>query len=322
VADAGQLAVVTGGTGAVGRAVVERLVREGMRVRVCARRAAAALPAGVEMTIADVTRRADMDRALGGADVVFHLAAKLHINAPAASLEAEYRSVNVVGTQNVIEAARRAGTSRVVVFSTISVYGPSSGGEVFTEASPARPGSLYARTKHEAELVALEAGALASVLRLAAVYGPTIKGNYATLARAVRSGWFLPVGRGANRRTLVFDADVAGAALLAARDPRAAGRIYNVTDGAIHTFADVLAAIREAAGRRGSRLHLPVAPVRVAGRALDGALALAGREPRVGPMLDKLLEDVAVDGRLMQDALGFRPSYDLARGWRAALGRP
>ena len=67
------------------------------------------------------------------------------------------------------------------------------------------------------------------MLRLGAVYGSRIKGNYERLVRSLVRGRFIPVGYGANRRTLVYDKDVARAAVLAAIHDAAAGKIYNVS---------------------------------------------------------------------------------------------
>ena len=57
---------------------------------------------------------------------------------------------------------------------------------------------------------------------------------------ALLSGWFVPVGPGLNRRTLVYDKDVAAAAILAVEHPAAGGRVYNVTDGHVHRFCEII----------------------------------------------------------------------------------
>ena len=59
----------------------------------------------------------------------------------------------------------------------------------------------------------------------------------------LRDTRFVPVGDGRNRRTLVYDKDVAKATVLAMEHPAAAGRIYNVTDGNFHTLNEIILAI-------------------------------------------------------------------------------
>jgi len=130
-------------------------------------------------------------------DAVIHMVALLHIVNPPPELREKYERVNIGGTATVVEAAIKAGVKRVVLFSTIAVYGPSDG-RVLNEMSPTHPDTFYAQTKRAAEQIVLNArGAdgqpLGTVLRLGAVYGPRIKGNYARLTRALAVGLqFLP----------------------------------------------------------------------------------------------------------------------------------
>jgi UDP-glucose 4-epimerase len=253
------------------------------------------------------------------------LAAKTHVNDPSPALWDEYKRVNIGGTRCIVEAGRAFGARRVVLFSTISVYGPTRPGEIFDEASPLQPQTVYAKTKVEAEQVALSVNnasgeALSVVLRLAAVYGPRIKGNYARLVSSLRRGWFVPVGRGNNRRTLVNVEDVATAALLGAEHEEAGGRVYNVTDGEFHRFKDIIAAISIAQGRRPPHWHLPIGPVKSVVSLLERMYVRAGKQPAVSrDLIDKILEDVAVSGDKIQRDLGFHPQIDLLTGWKQTI---
>ena len=119
-------------------------------------------------------------------------------------LKQEYERINVEGTRRLVRAARRAGCSRMIFFSTINVYGSTPPGQIFDEDAPLRPADDYAASKACGEEIVLS-GIDAVVLRLAAVYGPRMKGNYRRMAGALRRRLFFPVGRGENRRTLVFD---------------------------------------------------------------------------------------------------------------------
>lgn len=317
--------LVTGGTGALGPALVERLLREGHRVRVLSR---GLLPpswpeGAVDVRQGDVTDRATVARSVEGAHWVFHLAGRLHLPRPAAEPAEAYERVNVEGTRVAAEEAAAAGVARFVFFSTIAVYG-ATGLEGADEDTPPRPDSLYARTKLRGEeavrTVAATLGLRTSILRLAAVYGRHLKGNYAWLAKAVASGWFIPVGPGMNRRTLVHEADVAEAALLVARSPRAAGRLYNVSDGGVHRLRDVVEAMSRALGRRPTRLRVPLRPARALAGLADIGFALLGHGPRLSPLLDKYTEDVAVRAERIVRDMGFHPRFDLESGWRDVLG--
>jgi nucleoside-diphosphate-sugar epimerase len=217
----------------------------------------------------------------------------------------------------VIDAARINAVSRVVFLSTIGVYDYTSQ-PVLDEDSPTRPSTFYGETKLAAERIVLGAragdgGPLSTVLRSAAVYGPRVKGNYLRLLRALARHRFVPIGPGDNLRTLVFEDDLASATALAAQHPAAAGRIYNVSDGKLHALRDVIHAICLALGRPTPRLHIPIAPV---GAVLRAASLFDRRLPA---MLDKYLEEVAVNASRVQAELGFRPRADLFAGWTATV---
>jgi UDP-glucose 4-epimerase len=129
------------------------------------------------------------------------------------------------------------------------------------------PDTFYARTKLSAEQIVLNVrGAdgqpLGTVLRLGAVYGSRVKGNYERLTRALARHRFIPTGDGLNRRTLVYDKDVGRAAALTVSHPAAAGRVFNVTDGTFPTLNEIIKSICSALGRKPPRLSLPVGATR------------------------------------------------------------
>jgi UDP-glucose 4-epimerase len=311
--------LVTGATGVVGPILVRRLLQEGYQVRAWLHQTRMDLPETVQVYRGDIADRNILRAAVHDVQIVFHLAAKLHVNNPAQSLKADYERVNVYGTRRLAEAAQTAGVQRFVFFSTIKVYGCSQSSEVLDEHSPLQPDSWYAETKARAETLCLSA-VPATILRLAAVYGPHMKGNYLRLARALRKGWFVPIGTGSNRRTLVYEEDVATAALLAARHPAALGQIYNVSDGEIHTLDDIIRTICRALGRPVPRLRIPAHLVRMSAGLAEDILGRWGNpSPISRALVDKLLEDIAVSSIRLQQELGFCPSFTMEEGWKQTV---
>ena len=191
----------------------------------------------------------------------------------------------------------------------------SSGRTLLDESSPTTPDTFYGETKLAAERVALDCACrgwrpLATVLRSAAVYGPRVKGNYLRLVRALARHRFVPIGPGDNLRTLVFEDDLAAATALAATHPAAEPdeSTTSRTDSRIRSarslrrFAPRSAVVRP-------RWHAPVgAGSRRPSRSRRSSI---GGCPR---MLDKYLEEVAVDGSRIQRELGFRPTTE-PDGW-------
>jgi nucleoside-diphosphate-sugar epimerase len=318
--------LLTGATGAIGPRVVASLFEAGYRIRTLSLDSPprGLWPEGIDERIGDVTDPGVVQSAMKGIDAVIHLAALLHIVNPPPELQREYERINVGGTATVVGAAQSAGVGRLVFFSSIAVYG-NSAGKVLTEDSPPHPDSFYAQTKLDAERIVLEAKRkdgqpLGTVLRLGAVYGSRIKGNYRRLLLALARGCFVPIGPGINRRSLVYDKDVARAALLAVRHPDVAGRIFNVTDGQFHTINGIIETLCHALGRRPPRRLLPAGPVRrLAGVLEDGARFCGLKSPFMRATVDKYTEDVAVDGRCFCTVTGFVPGYDLASGWRETV---
>lgn len=318
--------LVTGATGAVGPRIVMKLLRTGYRVKTLSRHAPKPddFPPEVEVILGDVTDIDTARDAVTGVDWIIHLAAILHINNPSQEIQHIFEKVNVQGTANLVNAALEAGVQRLVLLSTVSVYG-DSGGKVLDERSPTQTNTMYGRTKLKAEKIVLEAKRsdgehLGTVLRSGAVYGPRIKGNYARLVRALAKYWFIPVGAGKNRRTLVYDRDLAKAVLLVMTHADAAGKIYNVSDGEYHRLNEIIRAISHALGRGKPFLTIPLWMMKLIVNTLEIVTkAVPYKFPIGRSTLDKYLEDSAISSDRIQQELDYHPDYDLKTGWEETI---
>lgn len=154
--------VLTGATGFIGTAVLNRLASEEAAVRALTRRELR-LPPDVEQVRADLTRPESLTGACSGADVLVHAAPFV------GSDEQPCVQVNDLGTEALMEEAARAGVGRIVQVSTTAVYGRGPHrGEAVGDLEPA-PGSATSRTRLAGEKHALKRGAL--VLRAGLVTG-------------------------------------------------------------------------------------------------------------------------------------------------------
>jgi len=320
--ESSHLILVTGANGAVGPRIVQSLVDSGYQVRTLSLDLSEAMgfPDGLDARIGDITNPDEIQDAVQGVDAIIHMAALLHINNPPVALRQKYEQVNVGGTVNVVDAAQKANVKRVVFFSTIAVYGDSRG-QILNEESPINPETFYAQTKALAEQIVLRASRedgepLGTVLRFGAIYGSRIKGNYSRLVRAMARNRFLPVGSGNNRRTLIFDRDVAAATVLAMRHPAAAGKIFNVSDGEFHPLNEIIDTISTSLGKKLISFSIPLTLMRLAACFLeDGAHFFGLRSPIVRATVDKYTEDISVNSERIQSELGFQPKFDLKSGW-------
>jgi dihydroflavonol-4-reductase len=210
--------LVTGGSGFVGRAVLDRLVAAGRPVRALARTeesGAALAAAGAEPVRGDLLDPPSLERVLAGAEVVYHLAGVNGFCFPDPAVL--YRG-NVDATRNLVRAAAAAGARRVVYTSSAATVGEEAG-TLGHEASPHRGRFLshYERSKHAAERVAFEeAGRLGLELvsvNPASVQGPgRTRGTARILIDALNGRLRLVVD---SRLSVVDVADCAAGHLLA-----------------------------------------------------------------------------------------------------------
>lgn len=230
-------ALVTGGGGFLGLALVRALRQRGLAVRSISRQRYEVLTKlGVEQVRGDLVELAAVMAAVQGCDVVYHVAAKAGIWGP----YEEYHRANVVGTENVIAACRRQGVARLVYTSSPSVVFDGDDMEGVNESVPypAHFEAAYPQTKALAEqrILAANGPNLSTVaLRPHLIWGP---GDHHLLPRLVarsRAGQLRRIGRGKNKVDTVYIDNAVEAHLQAADALRpgaaAAGRAYFIANG-------------------------------------------------------------------------------------------
>ena len=326
--------VVTGASGWLGRNLTRALVgRDRIRCLVPVDGEAAPLALlspTIEVVVGDVRDPAATDRLFDGvpADAtVFHAAAVIH---PHRSTR-EFFDVNVGGTQNVVDRARRAGAGRFVHVSSNSPFGVNgSPDEVFTEDSPYDPYLGYGKSKHEAELIvasAHERGDLPTVtIRAPWFYGPYQPPRQSQFFRTIRRGRFPLVGDGSQRRSMAYTDNLVQGLLRAEVADKAPGNAYWVADAEPYRLRDIITTVRRALEAEGLdtsgpdllRLPLSAAGARFAERA-DTLLQARGRYVQAAHVLGELRHTIACDISRARDELGYQPTVALLEGMRASI---
>jgi UDP-glucose 4-epimerase len=272
-------ALVTGGAGFIGSNLVDALLDRGDEVTVVddftsGRREnlRAALARGAGLEEADIRDAERMRRAFAAArpDIVFHLAAQIDVRK---SVEdpAFDAGVNIVGTINVLEAARGVGVKRVVNTSTGgAIYGETDVMPTPESVAP-KPMAAYGQSKFCAEAYCgwydRLYGLSSVTLRYGNVYGPRQDPHGEAGVIAIFCGKLLagerPVifGDGRQTRDYVYVGDIVAANLAAAAHPEAHGA-YNVGTGTESSVVEVLAAMRKAAGLGEGQFEPEFAPAR------------------------------------------------------------
>ncbi|MEA9986737.1 NAD-dependent epimerase/dehydratase family protein [Subtercola sp. RTI3] len=309
--------LVTGASGMLGRCVANEALRLGHEVRTFQRGPSGL--AGVEDHRGSVTDASAVRRASGGMDAVIHLAAKVSFTGDRADFEA----VNVGGTRTLLREAQNSGVTRFVFVSSPSVAhaGMSIAGDDALPADPVRARGEYARTKAQAEVLALGAdapGFSVVAVRPHIVWGP---GDTQLIERVVersRRGRLPLLNGGLALIDTTFVDNAAGAIVAAlGRADVVHGQSFVVTNGEPRTVADLLGAICRAAGVPGPRWSVSAGAARAAGGVIEKAWAVrqhADEPPMTRFLAEQLSTSHWYDQRRTQRSLEWAPTVSLDEG--------
>ena len=273
--------LVTGGAGFIGSHVCERLLHAGHAVwafddlnsfydpQLKRRnlRELQALAKPFEFVHGDLTDRAAVDDLMGGVkfDQLIHLAARAGVR-PSLEEPALYQRVNVEGTVNLMEAARRAGVRKAILASSSSVYGVNSK-VPFAEKDPI----FQAISPYAASKLACEAlghvyhhvyGFDVVMLRFFTVYGPRQRPDLAIhkFARLMDAGKPIPVfGNGSSARDYTYITDILDG-VMACTQREFGYQIYNLGESQTVTLAHLIELLEAALGKKAVIDRQPTQP--------------------------------------------------------------
>ncbi len=288
---------VTGGTGFIGRFLVEELLRRGHSGITCLARATSDTSLlkdlGVKIAIGDITDIPSLDEAGDGYDAVFHCAASVS-NHGGESL----RRVNVSGTENIFRWAAANKTKKMIYVSSVAVNSANTESPL-TEEMPYGATSSYGASKLEAEKIAVrfrDAGLPTVIVRPAIVYGPGEPHWMPLLARFMRSRFcFLPVC-GSSLLHMASVRNVADCLSCCFEDESALGKIFNIADSRALTISQLLEIMSGCLG-----VPMPaLLPRSFAEKAL--------KVPIANKYLGRLLKDRVYSIKKLKEEIGFEPA--------------
>jgi NAD dependent epimerase/dehydratase len=308
----GRAVLVTGAGGFIGGHLVQRLVRDGARVRALVRYNSRNergtldwIPpealGDVEAVLGDLRDVESVDRAVAGSEVVFHLGAQIAIPYSFVNPR-DFFETNVLGTLNVAQAALARDVSRVVHTSTSEVYGTARQIPI-TEDHPLEPQSPYAASKVAADKLMdsyhRSFRLPVTVLRPFNTYGPhqSARAVIPTIVSQALEGDVLRLGSLEPRRDLTFVADTVDGFVRAAGAPDAVGRTVQLGTGRDVSIGEV---------------------VRIVGEVLGKELTVQNDPDRVRPEASEVMRLIASPA-LAGELIGWTPQTDLEEGLRRTI---
>ena len=259
--------LVTGANGLIGRHLVRRLLQQGKPVRIFVRRQPAAEfrnDSNIEVFLGDLGDPAAVDRAVAGAEIVYHVGAAMKGGAH------DHERGTVCGTQNIVDSVLRHAVGRLVYVSSLSCLHAAVArrGDVITEDWPVEPSptkrGAYTQAKTAAEKIVLDAvrdrHLRAVVLRPGRVFGPGMTLMTPEVARKI-GNFFVILGDGTRELPLVYVEDVVDALMLAAETSKFDGRVFHVVDRTRITQNQVVRDHIAKNTKNAAFLHVPLAIV-------------------------------------------------------------
>jgi nucleoside-diphosphate-sugar epimerase len=257
--------LVTGGTGFIGMHLVETLSASGRAVRCLVRRKVRkrGMPAGVETVYGDLAAGEGLPEALGGVDIVIHLAGVTKALAPN-----DYYAGNTRATLNLVNAmlvnAMAGRTVRLVHVSSLAAIGPSRDGRPVGEDAEPRPLTHYGKSKLEAERLVRELAPGAVIVRPPVVYGPRDTDVFQVL-KSISKGWMLQIAGGERWFSAIYVKDLVEGLIAASGSSRAAGRAYFLAHAKPASWTQLGAVAGRIMGRNPRVLRVPVAVAHAVG---------------------------------------------------------
>src|SRR6266566_3453606 len=311
--------LITGATGLLGSHLIKELQDRGETIR------ALVLPVenadkltsqGVEVVRGDITDASTLAPAVEGVDLIFHLAGMMGVWRPLA----DYRLVNVNGSENLYKAAQKAGVRRFVHTSSHTVYGLGYG-RFLTEKDALRPDpDPYSITKAEGDRLMrrlmLKSDVETVIIRPGTFFGPGDRLHFGRMGQRIKNGKGVIIGRGDNALPFCYVTDVVQGFMLAAYHEKAPGNVYNISNDQPLTQLEMFNAIADAVGGVRPTRHLPYLPIYYGSIVAERVVARATRTKPIVTQLGAMMfgSDNRHSVERARRELGYEPKVDLRTG--------
>ncbi|HYT37507.1 MAG TPA: NAD-dependent epimerase/dehydratase family protein [Ktedonobacteraceae bacterium] len=314
--------LITGATGLLGGHLLQELQQRGKQIRALVlpvENAEKLMAQGVEVVRGDVTDASTLAPAVKDREIVIHLSGMMGVDRP----RADYRLVNVTGSENLYRAAQAAGVRRFVHTSSHTVYGLGYG-RFLTEKDALRPDlDPYSSTKAEGDRLIrrlmLNGGMETVILRPGTFFGPGDRLHFGRIAQRMKYGKGVIIGRGDNALPFCYVTDVVQGFLLAAYHEKAPGNVYNISNDHPLTQQEIFNAVADDVdGKRPTR-HLPYPPIYYGSIVAEKIAKITHTKPIVTPLGVMMFgTDNRHSVEKARSELGYEPKVEIREGIRLA----
>jgi len=292
--------LITGSTGFVGKALIDKFVQSKISLRAIARshdKVPGNWKEHVDLQIIkNIGSNSDWSKPLKGIDIIVHLAAHVHIFGK--SPTEPFEQVNVGGSLQLAKQAIQAGVKRFIFMSTIGVFGRTQ--KSLSENSIENPETEYAQSKWRAEkkLRSLTTNTPMElvILRPPLIYGPGAPGNYRKLSQLVKRGIPIPLAKVNNKKNFLHIDNLLDAIELCLTQPAAAGETFVVSDSEVISTPELINHIGWETGCRPRLIPFP-----------KWTLKAIGKVTRKEKIVEQLLGNSILDNKKIRETLGWSP---------------
>src|SRR5438874_5136755 len=311
--------LITGATGLLGGHLIKELQQRNEQIRALVlpvENADSLIERGIEVVRGDITDASSLPPAVKDVDLIFHLAGMMAVWRPLA----DYRLVNVTGSENLYKAAQQAGVRRYIHTSSHTVYGLGYG-RFLIENDPLRPDpDPYSLTKAEGDRLMrrlmLTSEMETVILRPGTFFGPGDRLHFGRMAQKMKGGKGVIIGRGNNALPFCYVTDVVQGFMLAAYHKNAPGNVYNITNDRPMTQQEIFDAIADDVHGKRPTLHLPYLPIYYGAIVAEKVVARVTRTKPVVTQLGAMMfgSDNRHSVEKARRELGYEPKVDLRTG--------
>ncbi|MDA6067163.1 NAD-dependent epimerase/dehydratase family protein [Idiomarina abyssalis] len=294
---------ITGASGFVGKALIQRLLDDGYETLCLGRRDTTERTSFCKFDISD---QFDVTEDLRAINVLVHCAARAHVmNEQSENPLKTYRKYNTDSTIRLAEQAASAGVSRFIYLSSVKAVGESTTNrEPYRYDSVLAPEDAYGISKADAERGLLDivknSGMEVTIIRPPLVYGPGVKANFAAMLKLARKNLPLPLGSIKNQRSLVAIDNLVDLIVTCTTHRSAGNNTFMVSDGRDVTTPELLSAMTKAYGKSPKMIKFP-----------PKLLALLATALGKKSISDRLLDSLAVDIEHTRSTLNWEPKVNM-----------